>query len=237
LPAGYPKCAPAGGYPVIFLLHGDPGERHSWLTVGSQELFDAAHASDLGAYIVVYPDGAGPWTDWSDSADGSWRMGSFITTDLVNYVDHNYATNADPGQRFIGGLSSGGFGAASLALAHPSTFGGFLAFSGYFRTGLSVSRSRPIPAAISPDALTAHPEDASMHVFVGTGLQDGTYTVEAMRYRDQVTATALDLQYMQEPGGHGTHLWRDLLWQALSSMHRWTEQDSRKGQVAWRQVR
>jgi enterochelin esterase-like enzyme len=76
-----------------------------------------------------------------------------------------------------------------------------------------------------------------MHVFVGTGLQDGTYTVEAMRYRDQVTATALDLQYMQEPGGHGTHLWRDLLWQALSSMHRWTEQDSRKGQVAWRQVR
>jgi hypothetical protein len=145
LRAGYPACAPPGGYPVIYLLHGDPGDMHGWPGIGSQEIFDAGHAAGLGAYVLVYPDGAGPGTDWSDSADGSWRMGSFIATDLVRYIDQHNATRADAKRRFIGGLSSGGFGAASLAVTHPTVFGGFLGFSGYYRTGLKVSSSRPLP--------------------------------------------------------------------------------------------
>jgi enterochelin esterase-like enzyme len=103
LPAGYPARAAPGGYPVIYLLHGDPGDMHGWPGIGSREIFDAGHAAGLGAYVVVYPDGAGPWTDRSDSADGSWRMGSFIATDLVRYIGQHYATRADAKRRFIGG--------------------------------------------------------------------------------------------------------------------------------------
>jgi enterochelin esterase-like enzyme len=221
LPAGYPKCAPTGGYPVVYLLHGDPGGMHGWPSIGSQEVFDAGHSSGLGAFVVVYPDGAGPWTDWSDSADGSWRMGTFIANDLVGYIDHNYTTAASPKRRFIGGLSSGGFGAASLAVSHPRVFGGFLGFSGYYRTGLRISSSRALPPGISPDRLAVSPEAASMHVVIGTGLQDGAFTEEAVRYRDQLRAAGVEMEYIEKPGGHGGHLWRDLLWTSLPTLAQW----------------
>jgi enterochelin esterase-like enzyme len=232
LPAGYPECAPPGGYPVVYLLHGDPGKMRDWPGIGAQEIFDAGHASGLGAYIVVYPDGAGRWTDWSDSADGSWRMGTFIATDLVGYIDHHYTTRTDAAGRFIGGFSSGGFGAASVALTHPATYGGYLALSGYFHTGLSVSNAtRPLPAAISPDQLAGNTEARWMHAVVGTGLQDGAYTEEAGRFRSQLTAASADLVYLEEPGGHGSHLWRDLLWAALPTIHQWTAPPARMGRT------
>jgi enterochelin esterase-like enzyme len=229
LPAGYPSCAPHGGYPVIYLLHGDPGNMRGWPSVGSQEVFDAGQAAGRGAYVVVYPDGAGPWTDWSDSADGSWRMGSFIATDLVGYIDQHYATRADARQRFIGGLSSGGFGAASLAVTHPRVFGGFLGFSGYYRTGLSISSSRPLPSSVSPEQLVGSPGAASMHVLIGTGLQDGAFTTEAIKYRDRLKAAGLDIEYIEMAGGHGTHLWRDLLWQSLNSVSQWATASAHTG--------
>jgi enterochelin esterase-like enzyme len=141
---------------------------------------------------------------------------------LVEYIDHPYATNADRKQRFIGGLSSGGFGAASLALVHSSTFGGFLAFSGYFHTGIPISTSRPLPPAISPDQLAMNPEARSMRVVIGTGLQDGIYTEEAIRYRDQLAAAGFDVEYIEKPGGHGHHLWQELLWQSLPTVKRWS---------------
>jgi S-formylglutathione hydrolase len=229
LPAGYPTCAPPGGYPVIYLLHGDPGNMRGWPSVGSQELFDAAQASGLGAYVVVYPDGAGPWTDWSDRADGSWRIGSFIASDLVSYIDQHYATRADARQRYIGGLSSGGFGAASLAAVHPKTFGGILAFSGYYRTGLSVSAARGLPPEVSPDLLAASPAASSMHVLIGTGVQDGAFTAEAVRYRDRLKAGGVEVDYIEKPGGHSTHLWRDLLWDSLPAVAQWATASTHPG--------
>jgi enterochelin esterase-like enzyme len=230
LPAGYPKCAPPTGYPVVYLLHGDPGGEHDWTHIGAEDIFDAGHAAGLGAYIVVYPDGGGgPWTDWADTADGHWRIGSFIATDLVDYVDHQYATSASARQRFIGGLSSGGFGAASLALAHTNTFGGFLSFSGYYRTGLPVSSSRSLPQAASPDQLAGLPGASSVHVVIGTGLQDGPFTDEAARYRGRLSAAGFDVDYVELPGGHSSHLWRDLLWQSLPTVHRWAALPTRTG--------
>jgi enterochelin esterase-like enzyme len=60
-----------------------------------------------------------------------------------------------------------------------------------------------------------------MHVVIGTGLQDGAFTEEAMRYRDRLSAAGADLAYIEMPGGHGTHLWRDLLWQSLPTVAQW----------------
>jgi membrane protein DedA with SNARE-associated domain/enterochelin esterase-like enzyme len=224
LPSGYPKCAPIGGYPVIYLLHGDPGNMRDWPNMGSQELFDAAQASGVGAYVVVYPDGGGTWTDWSDSADGSWKMGTFISSDLVHYIDRHYATKPDARQRFIGGFSSGGFGAASLAFVHPNVFSGFLAYSGYYRTGLWMSQSRPLLPTDSPEWLATQPAAASVRVIIGTGLNDGPFTEEAVRYHERLKADAVGVEYLDEPGGHGSHLWRDLLWRSLPVVHKWIEQ-------------
>ena len=222
LPSGYPKCAPVGGYPVMYLLHGDPGTERDWTNGGAQELFDAGHATGLGAYVVVYPDGGGgPWTDWADSADGRWRMGSFIATDLVQYIDHQYATSAESRQRFIGGLSSGAFGAVSLALAHTDTFGGLLSFSGYYRTGLSLSSSRPLAPELSPERLAGLPGASSVHTVLGTGLQDGAFSEEAARFHGQLTAAGFDVKYIELAGGHSWHLWRDMLWQSLPTVHQW----------------
>ena len=52
-----------------------------------------------------------------------------FTTDLVNYVDKNYRTQASRNSRVIGGYSMGGYGAMRWVLAHPGLFGAAIVLS------------------------------------------------------------------------------------------------------------
>lgn len=103
-------------FPVLYLLHGHGGNNTSW---GAFVPLDSiATALDL---IIVCPDGMNSWY-FDSPLRQNLQMESFITKELVPYVDSHYRTLAQPQSRAITGLSMGGHGALWLAIRHKNLF-------------------------------------------------------------------------------------------------------------------
>jgi S-formylglutathione hydrolase FrmB len=150
LPASY-DTSPAKRYPVFYYLHGLGGEETNWTEGG--KLDHTADALGLEA-IVVMPDGDDGF--YADSQkkldyDACLKDGSglffpqrkkaatcvrassyetYITKDLVSFIDTTYRTIATRDGRAIAGLSMGGFGALTLAMRHPDMFAAAASHSG-----------------------------------------------------------------------------------------------------------
>ena len=136
LPPSYDlKAAARRHYPVLYLLHGDPGGPSDWVQFGATGVFDTGIAAGvIPETIVVFPDGNGhvtAATQWANRFDGRDRIEDALL-ELVDEVDLDYWTVPDAAHRLIGGLSSGAFGAANLAARHPNLFSIAMSFSGYF---------------------------------------------------------------------------------------------------------
>lgn len=111
-------------YPVIYLLHGAWGSYRDWPTKANLDDL----ASDYSV-IIVCPDGQDSW--YLDSPiDPSFQFETFISKELVKYIDSNYRTLRSPGYRAITGLSMGGHGALWVGLQHPEVFGSCGSMSG-----------------------------------------------------------------------------------------------------------
>lgn len=116
LPEGY-YSATDTHYPVVYLLNGYSGDHTSWPGVNGLDSL----ATQYGM-ILVCPDGRDSWY-WDSPIDSTMQMESFITKELIPYIDSNYRTIADADHRAITGLSMGGHGALWLAMRHSDLFG------------------------------------------------------------------------------------------------------------------
>ena len=107
------------GYPVIYLLHGYGGSYAQWSKVSPQ----LSKTSDELKVIFVCPDGGkGSWY-FDSPIDSSIRYESYITKELVPFIDANFPTKSASKFRAITGLSMGGHGAMYLAIRHSDLFG------------------------------------------------------------------------------------------------------------------
>lgn len=110
-------------YPVVYFLHG------YWMPVSAQQegfrLDEAVQASSEAGhdFIMAMPDG------FSKLRGGFYSSGpvvgdyeSMVADDLVNWVDANYRTLADPASRGLAGHSMGGYGTARIAMHRPGVF-------------------------------------------------------------------------------------------------------------------
>jgi len=106
-------------YPVVYLLNGYGGDYGQWPITTPQ----LKKTADELKIIFVCPDGGiGSWY-FDSPIDSSIRYESYITKELVPYVDANFSTKANPKSRAITGLSMGGHGALYLAIRHSDLFG------------------------------------------------------------------------------------------------------------------
>lgn len=108
---------------VIIALHGLGAGPDQWLTSGAliERLDRLTRAGELPPTAVVAPEGRGGyWTDWS-SGEAPW--GSWVARELIEDVLPRHGLKMPAPQRALIGLSMGGFGALSLGLRNPETFG------------------------------------------------------------------------------------------------------------------
>lgn len=106
-------------FPVIYLLHGHGGDYAQWPTTAPQ----LSQTADALKVIFICPDGGfGSWY-FDSPMDSSIRYESYITKELVPYIDAHFPTKPLPQFRAITGLSMGGHGALYLAIRHPHLFG------------------------------------------------------------------------------------------------------------------
>jgi putative tributyrin esterase len=114
----------AGPFPVLYLLHGLSDDHTAWTRRTSIERY----VSGL-PLIVVMPDGGRNWyADSKSNPNAAYE--TFITGDLVGFVDGTFQTIPERRGRVIAGLSMGGYGAMKLALQHPDMFCAAVSFSG-----------------------------------------------------------------------------------------------------------
>ena len=106
-------------YPVVYLLNGYDGNYAQWIKTAPQL---AKTADDL-KIIFVCPDGGKSSWYFDSPIDSTSQYESYITKELVPYIDANFSTKADPKSRAITGLSMGGHGALYLAIRHSDIFG------------------------------------------------------------------------------------------------------------------
>ncbi len=150
LPAGYDPAA-TKRYPVFYYLNGLTGDETNWVDLA--KLDEAADGLALAA-IVVMPDGDNNF--YIDSAmpedydscmkDGTGmflptqpkrktcvkasKYETYITKDLIGWVDGKYKTLAKREARGIAGLSMGGYGALVLSMRHTDLFAAAASHSG-----------------------------------------------------------------------------------------------------------
>ena len=115
LPASY--AVGSAAYPVVYMLHGSGNDNTTYSSAAEiQQLVEKY------GFIAVCPKDGTDW--WLDAPnDPSIRYETFISSELVAYVDQNYRTVADRARRMIAGHSMGGHGAGFIGMRHKDVFG------------------------------------------------------------------------------------------------------------------
>lgn len=88
-----PPGADRADLPVVYFLHGDPGNHRNGDSVGLAALLDRAFATVGHRFVMVLPNGGSavhPDTEWADSIDGKVRLESFVTGGLVRAVEGHH---------------------------------------------------------------------------------------------------------------------------------------------------
>lgn len=111
--------------PVVYLLHGYGGNAKTWIEIKP----NLPQIADEKGIIFVCPDGKNSWY-WDSPKNPSYRYETFVSSELVKYIDEHYKTIANRKGRAITGLSMGGHGALWNAIRHKDTFGACGSMSG-----------------------------------------------------------------------------------------------------------
>ncbi len=103
--------------PVIYLLHGHGGNAKVWLNIKPE----LPQIADEKGIIIVCPDGKNSWY-WDSPLNKNMCYETFISKELVEFVDAQYNTIPSREGRAITGLSMGGHGAMWNAIRHSDVF-------------------------------------------------------------------------------------------------------------------
>jgi enterochelin esterase-like enzyme len=206
--------------PVIYLLHGTPGQQVDWLT-GAQlaaVLNQMIGAGTMPPAIVVLPNGntaQSSDTEWGDSPSGD--IESWIVNQVVPSIDTQYRTLGAL-FRGIAGLSSGGYGAVNIAFQNPTVFSWAGSYSGYFFGHLATFGSAW--KANSPqDTASTLPVAERMPIYLGAGSTDYVFKPDTVQFAAALTALDWpDVDFQTVPGGHGWVSWTPEMVQSFTML-------------------
>jgi enterochelin esterase-like enzyme len=209
---------PSLALPVIYLLHGTPGDETNWLTGGQlQGVLDQLIADGtIPPMIAVLPNGNDPGTsdpEWGNTSHGA--IETWLIQQLVPAIDFDYRT-LGPGYRAIAGYSSGGFGAVNLAIRNPGVFSWAGSYSGYF-VGPSSAFGSAWRANSPLYTASGVPASSRIPLYLGAGATDTTFRPDTIQFAATLSAigwTDHDLQTV--PGGHGWVAWQEELVDSLN---------------------
>jgi S-formylglutathione hydrolase FrmB len=150
-----PAVPDSASLPVLYFLHGVPGNPSDAFRAGLAESLERYFAAGHAPFVLAVPDGNGTShtdTEWANAADGSDQVETFVTKTVVRAVEGNHPRDA--AHRAIAGFSMGGYGAMNLALRHRDLFGQVVSIAGYFHaddpSGM-FGGGQALAAANSPD--------------------------------------------------------------------------------------
>lgn len=136
-------------YPVIYALHGYSIGAEQWThEIHVPQTVEGAFAKGTAEMIVVLPDSKTAHNgSMYSSSPTTGDFETFISRDLISYIDSHYRTIADRRSRGLVGHSMGGYGATRIGLKHADMFGALYLMS-------PCCLSTRDPASFEPDMET-----------------------------------------------------------------------------------
>lgn len=201
--------------PVVYLLHGHGGHAKTWL----QTQPALPEIADRDGMIFVCPDGKNSWY-WDSPCDSSSRYETFVSDELVRYIDTHYPTQKDRSGRAITGLSMGGHGAMWLSFRHKDVFGAAGSTSG----GMDI---RPFPNSWEMSKLlgkkSEYPErwdaytvmnqigrikNGDLALIIDCGYDDFFFDVNT-RFHQELLKHKIDHDFLVRSGNHTREYWNN----------------------------
>jgi S-formylglutathione hydrolase FrmB len=202
--------------PVVYLLHGYDGGETDWLA-GKKNLPQIADEKNI---IIVCPDGKNSWyLDSPIKKDNQYE--TFISSELVDYIDKHYRTIPHRNYRAITGLSMGGHGALYNAFKHSDVFSAVGSMSGaidlkqkdnnYKLTSLLPSMTHGNSdnwGSHSVMAQVANLKNQDLAIIIDCGIKDFTFLYNEAVHKALVKK-GIDHDYTIRPGTHSWDYWKN----------------------------
>ena len=186
-----------GGYPVIYLLHGQDMGIEVWQGMGMAEIIrDVLGSGDVPLFLTVVPQ--------EDQYLLSPSLSGFeeaILQDLIPWVDSHYPACTDRSCRAVGGLSRGALWAEKIAFEHADLFGSLAMLS---TPGGWIDQQSLFFLAES------HKPDDLLRIRIDSGSED-SYRHEAAKVSSDLTFIGYPYEYNIQPGAHDAAYWMSML--------------------------
>lgn len=204
-------------FPVVYLLHGYGGGFANWYDK-AKALVDYASLYDI---IIVTPEGGASSWYLDSPKDSLSRFASYVGQEVPAYVESHFRIQSSPRKRAIAGLSMGGHGALSIALAHPGWYGAAGSMSGVvdlrpFPNRWEIARHLGAPVAGQDSLLDpwythsviyqASTSDDWPAMIINCGTEDELIGVNRSLHQ-ALLAREVPHTYMEHPGGHNWTYW------------------------------
>jgi S-formylglutathione hydrolase FrmB len=205
-------------YPVVYFLHGFGGNHLDWVKSFPQVITSC----DLYHQIVVCVNGNVSSWYFDSPIDPAWKYETYVTKELVPFIDKNYKTIKKRTGRAITGLSMGGHGAMYLAFKHQDIFGAVGSMSG----GVDI---RPFPnnwnIALRLGSYAEHPENwekntvinlvylltpNSLSILFDCGTDDFFFKVN-QNLHEKLMERNIPHDFIVRPGNHSVPYWTNSL--------------------------
>ena len=189
-------------YPVLYLLHGTPGDDANWTDYGDARgaLDRLIAAGKCVPCIVVMPDGEVPRKRYG--AHGFERE---LLESIIPWIEHTYPAQSGAGGRAIAGLSMGGFQSIEIGLNHLDTFGWIGVFSAGLREGWVTTSDLG-----SFNAGRERSRARLKLLYLRIGKQD-FFLHDARRFDAWLSRRSVPHIYQEVPGDHDWNVWRSAL--------------------------
>jgi enterochelin esterase-like enzyme len=225
-------------FPVLELLHGDPGAPTGWVyALNVPNLMDREiNTGKIGPMIIVMPATfSGPHGQDCLDAPGGQLDGTYLSTDVPGDIIREFRALPQGPNWAIGGLSDGGFCATNLALQYRGSYGAVASLDGFYSAYSDLVIMDKIFGATSssiqandPSTLVLDVHQSLPRFWIMSGSGNTTDTKAAQYFRQLVT-TREPIQYVVvNRGKHTPPAWRV----ALPSLIEWTWHTISGGTVA-----
>lgn len=203
-------------FPVLYLLHGAFGCYNDW-----SKKANLHSLADRYGVIIVCPDGQDSWY-FDSPIDPTMQFETYVSKELVNYIDSHYRTYANRYMRAITGLSMGGHGALFLAWRHPDVFWSCGSMSGNMditpypdkwhikdRLGEQAGneqRWRDHAVCNLVDLLKNCPLQPAQNIIIDDGLND-IFIQNNIALHEKLIEAGIDHDFTVRPGRHSWDYW------------------------------
>ena len=203
-------------YPVLYLLHGADGCYSDW-----SNKTDLHRLADQYNVIIVCPDGQDSWY-FDSPVDPTMQFETYVSGELIKYIDSHYRTYASRYMRAITGLSMGGHGALFLAFRHPDVFWSCGSMSGnmditqftdrwQIRARLgeyegNEQRWRDHSVCNQLDLVKNCPLKPAQNIIIDDGLND-IFIKNNIALHDKMVELGIDHDFTVRPGRHSWNYW------------------------------